>query len=393
MQETTRLRQLEAYELLNAAGRAGRAGENSYGFVLVVPSKVVHFDEGTNRIQHHWASLQAIFSRSDACIAIEDPLVPLLDEIHAAAAPLSAVAEYMIRRLPRGAPTDDEDLDTPARGLLAKSLGAFLARARNDEAWVDSRVEAALAARRVDPTGTEDMTWAEQLAAAAGLPVAVISALRDWLSERSMAQRASVCDWRDAVFDWLEERPELIPAFLRRDGLEGLLGTPFRRLQDESARGQFALPVLKKLTREWMAGSTLVTMEIEFGTPKHRLGNCKAAREFILRVIPELAYLFGLANQVIRASATEQDFGIYELLSVETLGSCVRGGFDCPEKVALRWIRGGRFSRVGVHRDFAQLSGFLDAAPELEDWRGLRRRVQRAVDACEKFNREWAPGD
>ena len=388
-----RLRQLEAYELLNAAGRAGRAGENSYGFVLVVPSKVVHFDEGTNRIQHHWASLQAIFSRSDACIAIEDPLVPLLDEIHAAAAPLSAVAEYMIRRLPRGAPTDDEDLDTPARGLLAKSLGAFLARARNDEAWVDSRVEAALAARRVDPTGTEDVTWAEQLAAAAGLPVAVISALRDWLSERSMAQRASVCDWRDAVFDWLEERPELIPAFLRRDGLEGLLGTPFRRLQDESARGQFALPVLKKLTREWMAGSTLVTMEIEFGTPKHRLGNCKAAREFILRVIPELAYLFGLANQVIRASATEQDFGIYELLSVETLGSCVRGGFDCPEKVALRWIRGGRFSRVGVHRDFAQLSGFLDAAPELEDWRGLRRRVQRAVDACEKFNREWAPGD
>ena len=222
--EADRLQRLEAYELLNAAGRAGRAGANSYGFVLVVPSKVVHFDETTNRIQHHWGSLQAVFSQSDACIAIEDPLASLLDEIHAAAAPLSEAAQYMIQRLPMSTPTDDDDPDMPARHLLAKSFGAFLARARDDETWVHTRIEAALGARRADPTATEDVAWAERLAAAAGLPIAVIRALGESLDERPVAEGASVSDWRDAMFDWLDERPELIPTLLRREALEGLWG-------------------------------------------------------------------------------------------------------------------------------------------------------------------------
>ena len=381
------LQQLEAYELLNAAGRAGRAGKNSYGFVLVVPSRVVHFDETTNRIQHHWGSLRAVFSRSDACIAIEDPLASLLDEIHAATAPLSDAAKYMIQRLPMGTPTDDDDPDMPARRLLARSFGAFLARARNDTTWVDTRIEAALTARRADPTATDDVTWQERLAAAAGLPIAVIRALGDSLAERPVAAGASVIDWRDAMFDWLEERPELVPTLVRRDSLEGLLGVRFRQLQDDAARGRFALPVLRRLSQEWMAGSTLARIETEFGTPAERLGTCEAARKFALRIVPELAYLFGLPGQVIRASATDTDLPTHWSLSVETLGTCVREGYDRPEKLALRSIREGRLSRVAIHRDFARLNGFLDAPPEFEDFPGLRRRMQRAVNAFEQRDR------
>ena len=33
----------EKHELLNAASRAARTSKSSYGFVLVVPSNVVHF--------------------------------------------------------------------------------------------------------------------------------------------------------------------------------------------------------------------------------------------------------------------------------------------------------------------------------------------------------------
>ena len=106
-----------------------------------------------------------------------------MDEIHAAVEPVSDMAEYMIRRLPGGAATEGEDPDGPARGFLGKSLGAFVARGRKEEAWVESRVEAALESRRRDPTGAQDMTWAEQLAASAGVPVDVISALGEWLEE------------------------------------------------------------------------------------------------------------------------------------------------------------------------------------------------------------------
>ena len=277
--------------------------------------------------------------------------------------------------------------DMPARHLLAKSFGAFLARARDDETWVHTRIEAALGARRADPTATEDVAWAERLAAAAGLPIAVIRALGESLDERPVAEGASVSDWRDAMFDWLDERPELVPTLLRREALEGLWGGAFRRLQDNATRGRFALPILRRLSREWMAGSTLSRIETEFGTPAERLGTCEAARKFVLRIIPDLAYLFGLPSQVIRASATETDLPTYWSLSVETLGTCVREGYDRPEKLALRSIREGRLSRVAVHRDFARLSGFLDAPPEFEDFRGLRRRMQRAVDTFEQRNR------
>jgi hypothetical protein len=371
---------------LNAAGRAGRAGEGSHGFVLVVPSKVVHFDNATNRIHRHWGELQAIFSQSDQCIAIEDPLTPLLDQIHAAAAPVSPAAQYLIRRLPTGPPDEHGDRDATARHLLGRSLGAFAARARNDDAWVQSRIDAVLAVRRADPEAAEAMTWAERLAAAAGVSVAIIRDLGNWLNGRPVVDDASIGDWREAVFDWLEQRPALIPSLLRREGLEGLLGAPYRRLQDDDARGRLALPTLRGLSREWMAGSTLAAIEHAFGTPLVRLGRCEAAREFVLRVVPELAYLFSLPSQIAQALGTEAEAGEqrYGSIDLDVLASCVREGYDRPEKLALRLIRRRDLSRVMVHRQFAELQHLVERAPEREDFAALVQRIRRAVDAWDR---------
>jgi superfamily II DNA/RNA helicase len=384
--DANRLQQLEAHELLNAAGRAGRAGEGSYGFVLVVPSKVVHFDNSTSRIARHWADLQAIFSQSDQCIAIEDPLVPLLDQIHAAAEPLSAAAHYLLRRLPTGGVGQDDDQDGPARNLLRRSFGAFLAAIRNDEVWVHSRIDAVLAFRRADPDAGEALTWVERLAAAAGVSVTVVRNIRDWLNGHPVADGATVLDWREAVFDWLEQRPDLIPLLLRREGLEGLFGTNYRRLERDEDRGRHALPGLRRLCREWMSGNTLAAMERSFGTPVKRLAKCEAAREFVLRVVPELAYLYGLCSQVARALAAEggPQTGSYNSISVEVLASCVREGFDQPEKLALRIAKGHGLSRVMVHREFAQIAYVIERPAESENFGALLRRVKRAVDTVER---------
>jgi hypothetical protein len=379
---------LEAHELLNAAGRAGRAGEGSHGFVLVVPSKVVHFDNATNRIARHWGDLQAIFSQSDQCIAIEDPLVPLLDQIHAAAEPLSPAAHYLLRRLPAGGPDQDGDRDAPARNLLGRSLGAFLARARNDEAWIQSRIDAVLAFRRADPGAAEALTWVERLAAAAGVSVTVVRDISDWLNRQPVAEGATVVDWREAIFDWLEQRPDLVPSLLRREGLEGLFGAPYRRLQRDEDRGRLALPALRQLCREWMAGSTLAAMEQSFGTPFERLGKCEAAREFVLRLVPELAYLCGLCSQVAHALAAEgrPEAASYGSINVDVLAPCVREGFDRPEKLALRVAKRRELSRVMVHREFAQIAHLIERAPENEDFVTLLQRVRRAVDVVERLH-------
>ncbi|MDP3652721.1 MAG: DEAD/DEAH box helicase [Rhodoferax sp.] len=79
--DADKMQKLEAHELLNAAGRAGRAGDGSYGFVLVVPSKVVHFNNATNTIHNHWTDLKAIFAQSDQCLSIDDPMTALLDQM------------------------------------------------------------------------------------------------------------------------------------------------------------------------------------------------------------------------------------------------------------------------------------------------------------------------
>jgi hypothetical protein len=113
-----RMARLEAHELLNAAGRAGRAGEVSQGFVLIVPSKVMDFESSTNQIHGHWSDLRAIFSQSDQCLDIDDPFTALLDEIHSSAATAGPVAQYLLSRLPVGEALSGGDVDAPAIRLL-----------------------------------------------------------------------------------------------------------------------------------------------------------------------------------------------------------------------------------------------------------------------------------
>ena len=75
-EETGAMELLEARELLNAAGRAGRAGKNATGIVIVIPSRVVGFDDTESTIGDQWMRLQKIFSQTDQCLAIDDAPSP-----------------------------------------------------------------------------------------------------------------------------------------------------------------------------------------------------------------------------------------------------------------------------------------------------------------------------
>lgn len=369
------MEKLEAHELLNAAGRAGRAGENAYGFVLVVPSKVVHFDDATNAIHQHWTELQAIFSQSDQCLAIEDPLQPVLDRIHQHGGPAGDSASYLLRRLPVAA-ANEGDPDAPARALLNKSMCSYFRRKAGDQAWVDSRIGAALAARHADPTAPIELDWADRLAASAGVESAVIRRLAERLQAQPLAR--DIEGWRAWVFEWLGAQPNLVPELIRRESLENLLGRGYRLLDDDEARGRFALPVLSALLNDWMEGKTLVELERTFGTQENRLGRCENAREFVLRLVPELAYIFALPEQVVRANQVLEDNPLEAALSV--LGPCVREGFDTVEKLALRQIRRGRMSRVSVHRQWLEIAALVTAPIGPEPWAAVIARVRVAVN-------------
>jgi hypothetical protein len=70
---------------------------------------------------------------------------------------------------------------------------------------------------------------------------------------------------------------------------------------------KYSFPHLARLLGRWKAGDTLADLDRAFGTEEHLVGKCEAAREFVLRIIPELTYIFGLPGQVFRALAAELD--------------------------------------------------------------------------------------
>jgi hypothetical protein len=370
-----RMARLEAHELLNAAGRAGRAGEVSQGFVLIVPSKVVDFESSTSQIHRHWSDLRAIFSQSDQCLVIDDPFAALLDQIHHSAAAASPAAQYLLSRLPVGEATDEGGADAPAIRLLSRSFGAYRARLRNDTAWIVSRTEAAVQLRNADPNITN--TWIDQIAATSGISTGILARLTQSIAATAAITAPTSTAWRTWLLAWLRQNPADLPALIRRESLEGMFGAPYKKLADDHAKGLCAIQAIEQLLPLWMQGATLATLEQAVGTPVARLGYCEKSREFVLRIVPELAYVYSLLPQLY---AKQSIFEMEAPVALATIGAAVREGFDLPEKVALRQIRVGRLNRVAVHRQYVQMTPYVTDGQPGESYSDLLDRVRNAAD-------------
>lgn len=75
---------LQAHDLLNASGRAGRAGHLATGIVLMIPGEVVTSewaDDGA-KIGGRWFALrERVFAKSDQCLSVVDPIERYLDRL------------------------------------------------------------------------------------------------------------------------------------------------------------------------------------------------------------------------------------------------------------------------------------------------------------------------
>jgi hypothetical protein len=372
-----RIEKLEAHELLNAAGRAGRAGESSHGMVLIVPSKVVHFNNETNNIHSHWVDLRTIFAQSDQCLTIDDPISAILDEIHNTVEAHSPIAMYFLRRLPVDERSNIDDSDLQSRNLLSRSFAAFRARIRGDQTWLATRLEAVLIARRNYSDPSQILTWADRLASTVGLPVSFIRDLGLPLSG-AIRTEASVVDWRDWLEQWLIERPSLLPMLIRRESLEDLFGTRYKNLLDDEQRGRHVAPIIFELLRLWMSGSAISTIEASFGS-ESPLGKCEKARKFVLRILPELSYIFSLPSLILRAINADRGIQHEPPLALDKLSICIRDGFDTIEKLALRSYLREHQSRRSIHREFATIQMYMGPRAIGEEFIGTTNRIQNAI--------------
>jgi superfamily II DNA/RNA helicase len=373
-QDANRMERLEAHELLNAAGRAGRAGEVSQGFVLIVPSKVVDFQSSTNQIHSHWSDLQAIFSQSDQCLEIDDPFTALLDQVHAATGPVSSAARYLLSRLPQGTASDQGGAGASANDLLSRSFGAYRARMRGDAQWIESRTAAAIQLRNADPDITN--SWIDQIAAASGISTRILTKLTQHLLATANVTPPTTEGWRAWMLAWLRANAEDIPQLIRQESLEGIFGSTYKKLDSDKAKGLYAVEEFERLLPAWMAGATLAALEQDAGTAPNRLGKCETAREFVLRIVPEFAYLYGILPQLY---ATLFPLEPAVPIALVTLGVAVREGVDRPEKVALRQVRSRRLNRIAVHHEYQNIAGYVSPAGPTEAFSDMVDRVRSAV--------------
>lgn len=382
-----KLKQLEAHELLNAAGRAGRAGEGAQGFVLLVPSHVIGFDQARSLISGDWIDLQAIFEQSDQCLIIDDPLEAALDVIHAGITHRGAGA-YLLGRLPVSVTAGEPD---PAESMLKRSFAAYRRKQAGDEAWISSRIKAALSARPA--AADEEFRWIALVAAATGQSIDLLEGLLALVD--SGALKGDAAQVMATLLGWIEQMPARLFELMRPESVEGLFGEAYKKLPTEEARALKAFEMIQRILPIWMSGAPVRDIESVIQGKTTELGYCETARHFVTRVVPDLGFVAGLPARLLlaRHAATTPDTPAEIPTILATLGSIVREGCDSPEALALRLQAGRKVSRVAARRAFDRAISHLVPGTPTEPFETTQTRVRNAIDAVMFSEMDASPPD
>jgi superfamily II DNA/RNA helicase len=381
--ETNRRDLLDAAALLNAAGRAGRAGQSASGIVLVVPGKVVPLSDEEGTIGGQWTQLRKVFSQSDQCLVLDDPFEAVMDHVHDKAEEAGDLERYVVSRLTE-APLGGENGKSP-RIDLSKSLVAYRKRKAGDEHWVASRTKAALSL--MSETDEDDAVLDQRyrdLASMVGLPEDVLKALSDALGEAPSGMAgtvAGVCDW---MFAWMRINPTHLFRMIKASTLDELFGKAYAELPSNHEKVEYAVPKLQAALRQWMDGAPLNEIQPTISSSGAAAKFSLDARKFVIRMIPDLAHLMGLPSRMMQMFT----LGGSEPNTLEGAGPlllahvCVRKGLRDAEMAAFS-MTGGALPRRAIHRAFEELRPHVTTAENDETLEHLKARVRAAKDLRE----------
>lgn len=367
---------LEAQELLNAAGRAGRAGQSSAGIVLVVPGRVVGIDLNQGTIGEHWKTLRGIFRQSDQCLEIDDPLAAILDRVHSRPDQVDEFDRYAVLRLA------SDDAEHATEGSLSRRISrtfaAYRARQHGEERWAQDRGVSAFRLVEAHSKDGDVSPMANEIAARLGLSVELVRRLESTLYKGTYQLPVHTSEWIAWFFHWLSTNTDLVEDAVDRKSLAELFGQrSYEACQTDGQRAELVLPVLEKLTRLWTQGHALRDLEIATGTEAGKLKTCLRARRFVVRIVPDLAYLFGLPALLDQTLEMASQPLTAALHAKKRLSLCTRFGFDTYEQVALKQLEPG-LSRRKVHATFSGLQRYLMPTSEHETWEMVVARVEQA---------------
>lgn len=324
--------QLDAHEILNAAGRAGRASFNSMGTAILVPSKIINI-EG-NSIARKWEELRNnIFSKGDQCIEISDPLFEIL--YHIKDGDYIKENDLILNRMGN----DEEKM----KSLLSKS---FLAYKFKQEGRTNEFEELITALNNLKPKSKETREWVMNISKKAGVNISIVSSIADYIYEKGLDgfyEQLNTTTLVRIFFDYLRQSENYIKDYHIADIIKESLKLPIDTNLTLNDVDQMELLIL-----DYINGLPLKDLErhIPINREEKKL---ESARRLVLHYIPEFSYQVGIFSftliEYLKAS------GLNDIPDdVKYFSSIVKEGVNSYDM--LLYKRENGFMRVHTHNNF-----------------------------------------
>ncbi|MDN2583881.1 DEAD/DEAH box helicase, partial [Aquibium sp. ELW1220] len=375
--------QLEPHEILNALGRAGRAGQAATGYSVVIPSSPTWCDAVTKQVSDD-TDIAMVFTEGDQCLPISDPLTLLFDIVETEGV-TGGDARYLLRRLAISLGDEREGVET-FETLTRRTFGFFrrkqadLAKAN---AWLTQR-KASLTKALAESAAEKALPWQDELAARTGATPQFIARLAK-AYEGAPHEAVDALTWMSWLLRLLDPDDEEMDSFLRPDSMIRVFGRAVTTQTDDTTARKIALAGTEIAVGSWFEGNTLVEMDNKIASfvaaneqnvkrPTKPDRKAKRARRFALRVAPDLGYLCGVLSQVAQRLAAETGSPMPPMVGF--LPQLMRYGFPTPYHFAL-WRDNGRDSRRAMRAAFDKLEGDLNRIWS-DDWNAVRDKLETA---------------
>lgn len=322
------------HELLNAAGRAGRAGQSSQGAVILIPGDIVTIENSTIS-QRWWTLKEKVFSKSDQCLIIEDPLQFFLDSIQDESENLSIIQTNILYKF------KSENLsDTETRQLLAKSFFAFKAAKANEQDSFGGQVNRLITRRNQLDDLSENVVWTKEISFKTGVDPNLILELGNEIGKENIQEflNLTVIQLITWYFNWLQKDKSYLHRVFTKDSTISQIKKAIGIHTDVTEISSILenLSSLRDLLIQYVQGVSL--NKINDSIPNSKMPDKSPylvkARNFVIRLVPELSFSFGLLSMIVIEKAKQQGVALNIIpWTIKALANCIREGFDDVEKV------------------------------------------------------------